>query len=104
MQFSMNSVISSGNTSVRDHIEGIDNYGAGLLDLEPEFQPQTRAQRRKMLEDEKPYIASFEFANFPGYAVVNVCDAGVTADIFVADSDKIWKSVSLLREGKESIQ
>jgi len=96
VQFSMNSVISSANTSVRDHLEGVGNYGGGLVELEPEFQPQTQAQRRKMLEEEKPYIASFEFANFPGYAIVNVSGAGVTADIFVADSDKAWKSVSLM--------
>jgi len=104
VQFSMNSVISSPDTSVRNQLEGVENYGAGLLDLEPEFQPQTRTLRRRMLEDEKPYIASFEFASFPGYAVIEVCDADVTADIFVADSDKAWKSVSLLGQRKEDVQ
>jgi len=63
--------------------------------LEPEFQPETEAERCKMLEDEKPYITSFEFAAFPGYAVINASDEGVTADIFVGDSAKAWKSVSL---------
>jgi UDP-2,3-diacylglucosamine pyrophosphatase LpxH len=94
-QFSMNSVIDSPNISVRDHFEGVENYGAGLLELEPEFQPDTKQQRQKMLEDEKPYIERFEFADFPGYAVINVSDAGINADIYTGDSDKMWKSISL---------
>ncbi len=95
VQLSMNSVISSPNSIVRDHLEGLDNYNGDLVKLEPQFQPDTEAQRRKMLEDEKPYITSFEFADFPGYAVINVSDDNVTADIFVGDSGKAWKSVSL---------
>ena len=94
-QFSINSVIDSPNISVRDHLEGVDNYGDALVELEPEFQPDTRQQRQKMLEDEKPYIERFEFANFPGYAVINVSDAGINADIYTGDSGKIWKSVPL---------
>jgi len=96
VQFSMSSVISSPNPSVRDYLEGLNNYGPDLVKLEPEFQPDTEAQRRKMLEDEKPYITSFEIADFPGYAVINVSDDDVTADIFVGDSNKAWKSVSLI--------
>jgi len=95
VQFSMNSVISSPKPSVRDYLEGVENYGGDLVKLEPEFQPETEAERRKMLEDEKPYVTSFEFADFPGYTVINVSDADVTADIFVGDSAKAWKSVSL---------
>jgi hypothetical protein len=95
VQFSMNSVISSPDPKVRDHLEGLNNYGGDLVKLEPEFQPETEAERRKMLEDEKPYITSFEIADFPGYTVINVSDDDVTADIFVGDSAKAWKSVSL---------
>jgi len=94
-QFSMNSVISSPNISVRDHFKGLDNYCAGLVDLESEFQPDSRQLREKMLEDEKPYITHFEFANFPGYAVIKVSDAGIRADVYTGDSGEIWKSVPL---------
>jgi len=94
-QFSMNSVLNSSSISVRDHLEGIENYGGSLVELEPEFQPDTKQQRQKMLEDEKPYIDHFEFANFPGYAVINVSDTGISADIHTGDSDKIWKSTHL---------
>jgi hypothetical protein len=94
-QFSMNSVIDSENISVRNHLEGVENYNAALVDLEPEFQPDTRRQRQNILEDEKPYIERYEFASFPGYAVINVSDAGINADIYTGDSGKIWKSVPL---------
>ena len=94
-QFSMNSVIDSPNISVRDRFEGVGNYDAALLDLEPEFQPDTKQERQKMLEDEKPYIDHFEFADFPGYAVINISDAGINADIYTGDSGEVWKSVPL---------
>ncbi len=96
VQFSVNSVISSPDISVRDHLEGVENYGARLIELEPEFQPDTKLERQKMLEEEKPCIIGFEYADFPGYAIINVSDAGVKADIYTGDSGKVWKSVSLI--------
>ena len=95
VQFSMNSVISSPKILVKNHLEGVKNYGGRLVELEPEFQPDTKEQRQKMLEDEKPYITYFEYANFPGYAVINVSDTGINADIYTGDSGKVWKSVPL---------
>ncbi len=37
----------------------------------------------------------FEFANFPGYAVINVSDVGINADIYTGASDNLWKSTAL---------
>lgn len=95
VQFSVNSVIDSPDPAVRDHLEGVKHYGGSLVDLEPEFQPDTVAERRTLLEREKPYIAAFECADFPGFAVLQVSDAGVTADIHIGSSDTVWKSVRL---------
>jgi len=61
VQFSMNSVISSPETSVKDYLKGLGNYDPDLVDLEPEFSPDTKQQRQKILEDEKPHISYFEF-------------------------------------------
>ena len=94
-QFSMSSVLSSPTISVKNHLEGIEHYGAGLVELDPAFQPDTKQQRQQMLEDEKPYITHFEFANFPGYAVIHVSDVGINADIYIGDSDTMWKSTVL---------
>ena len=95
VQFSMNSVISSSEISVRNHLKGLGNYGPALVDLEPEFSPATKEQRQKMLENEKPYITYFEYANFPGYAVINVSDSGINIDIYKGASDTLWKNVPL---------
>lgn len=95
VQFSVNSVISSPKVLVRDQLEGVEKYGGQLVELEPEFQPDTKQERQKLLEDEKPYIAYFEYADFPGYAVINVSEARINIDIYTGDSDKVWKNVSL---------
>ena len=95
VQFSVNSVISSPKILVRDQLEGVENYGSALVELEPEFQPDTKEQRQKLLEDEKPYIAYFEYADFPGYAIINVSDTGINAEIYTGDSDNVWKNVPL---------
>lgn len=95
VQFSMNSVISSSNIVVRDQREGVENYGGPLVVLEPEFQPDTEPQRRKMLEDEKPYITYFDYANFPGYAIIHASEADIVIDIYVGDSEKAWKNISI---------
>jgi len=101
VQFSVNSVIDSPSVSVRNHLEGIEDYGSSLVDLEPEFQPDTIKERRTLLDREKPYIAGFEYADFPGYAVIHVSDAGVSAEIHVGDSDAAWKNVPL-RDSRRS--
>jgi hypothetical protein len=96
VQFSMNSVISSPKVSVKNHLEGLKSYGASLVELEPEFQPETKSERQTLLEREKPSIARFEYADFPGYAVIHVSDTKISADIYLGDSDKLWKTVSLV--------
>jgi len=77
------------------YLQGVNNYGSALVELEPEFQPDTKEQRQKSLEDEKPYIAYFEYANFPGYSIINVSDTGINIDIYTGDSSKVWKNVPL---------
>jgi 3',5'-cyclic AMP phosphodiesterase CpdA len=95
VQLGMNSVVSAPKVTVKNHLEGLKAYGGALVELEPEFQPDTRAQRRRLLEQEEPQIAHFEFADFPGYAVIHVSDATIRADIYPADADQPWKTVSL---------
>ena len=95
VQLGMNSVVSAPKVVVKNRLEGLKGYGGALVELEPEFQPNTREERRTLLEREKPQIAHFEFADYPGYAVIHVSDAAVRADIYPADSDKLWKTVSL---------
>jgi len=95
VHFSINSVISSSQIEVRDAMEGVEKYGGSLVELEPEFQPDNKQDRMKLLEEEKPYIARFEYADLPGYAIIDVSGRGVSATIYKGDSDAAWKTVSL---------
>lgn len=95
VQFSLSSVISSRRVSVKSYREGVKDYGDSQVELEPEFQPATKDERRQSLDREKPYITRFEYADLPGYAVIHVADAGVSADIYLGDSDTLWKTIPL---------
>ncbi len=95
VQLSLSSVISSPKVSVKDLREGIKNYSERLLDLEPEFQPATKDERRRALEHEKPYITRFEYADFAGYAIISVSDTRVSADLYLGDSGTLWKTIPL---------
>jgi hypothetical protein len=95
VQFALNSVINKAQVPVKNHLEGVQNYGGRLVELEPDFQPGTLEQRRSLLEREKPHIARFEHAELAGYAIFHVSDAGVRADIYLDDSEKPWKTVPL---------
>jgi hypothetical protein len=95
VQFSINSVISASDVQAANALEGVENYRGSLVDLEPEFQPDTRQDRIKSLDDEKPFITRFEYADFPGYAIINVSDSGVEAEIYKDYSSTLWKKVSL---------
>ncbi|UCC99999.1 MAG: metallophosphoesterase [Phycisphaerales bacterium] len=101
IQFSVNSVISSPEVKVANALEGIESYGGSLVDLEPEFQPDTKQTRIESLEAEKPYITRFEFADFPGYAIINVSDSQIEAEIYKGHSSSLWKKASLVTAAKK---
>jgi hypothetical protein len=46
-------------------------YGPALVDLEPNFSPQTKEQRKRALSEEAKYISKFELADMPGYAIIS---------------------------------
>ncbi len=93
VQLGLSSVIGAPEVAVKNHLEGVKNYSGKLVELEPEFQPPTKDERSKLLEQEKPHITHFEFADFPGYAIIHVSDARVNADIYLGNSGKLWKAV-----------
>lgn len=95
VQISMSSVIHSPEISVKDPLTGIEHYGPALVDLEPAFQPETEAQRRQILGREKPAITHFDYAEFPGYAMIEVSDEGIDLTSFLGHSNKVWKRLSL---------
>lgn len=48
-----------------------NEYGPSLVDLEPQFSPETEVQRCQALAEEAKYITSFTLADMPGYAIIS---------------------------------
>ena len=96
VQLSLGSVIPAPDAPIQDHLEGTKFYNADLVDLEPDFSPDTIQQRRAILEKEAPHIRYYEYADFCGYATVTISpDKEVTATIFANVDRMPWKIMSL---------
>lgn len=94
-QLAVSSVLKSEEIAPKDVRGGVEQYNEKLLDLEPNHSPETREIRRKWIEEERPSITQFDYADTAGFAMIHVGDAAVTADIYNGANGKIWKSVTL---------
>ena len=94
-QLAVNSVIPRPVETPGNLIEGADNYTPDQIRVEPSFSPDTQDERRAVLAAEAPFITHFEYADAPGYAVVSVDKARVTAQIYSALGHKLWKTRDL---------
>lgn len=78
-----------------DGLEGLEHYGTALLDLEPEFSPETAERRRNALEAERPFVERFEYARTWGHALVRVRGREMTAEVYRGLSREPWKRIDL---------
>lgn len=90
-QLAINSVVRNDTEQALYEKAGVADYSAGLLDLEPNFSPSTREDRRAWIERERPSITSFDYARSAGYATLWVYADRVEADIYLGYADEIWK-------------
>jgi len=96
VQVGLGSVIPSLNAPIKNHLKGLDTYGADLVHLEPNFSPGSLEARREILEKEKPYIRYYEYADFCGYASVRVDSRrDVTLSIFANADEQPWTVANL---------
>lgn len=96
IQLGIGSVIPSADVVAKDHIGGLDAYSADLVKLEPDFAPATLELRKAILEKEKPFIKHFEYADFCGYASVEISKKNsVTLSIFKGTATTPWTTVNL---------
>src|SRR5207237_1259751 len=72
VQLAVSSIISKPDVAATQPRVGVGAYGPDLVDLEPRFSPETLAARRDALIAERPSIRSYEYADAPGYALVEV--------------------------------
>lgn len=96
VQVAIGSVIDGPNAAVKNHLKGLDVYNAGLLDLEPKFSPDTFQERKDNIENERPFIEHFEFADFCGYATMSISDKSeVEMTIYKNVDSNAWTTVNL---------
>jgi Calcineurin-like phosphoesterase len=96
VQVGLGSVIPSLDSPVKNHLKGLDAYGSDLVNLEPHFVPASLETRIEILKKEKPFIRHYEFADFCGYASINVSkQREVTLSIFANADRHPWTTVNL---------
>jgi hypothetical protein len=63
-------------------LSGVHEYTPDQIKAEPDFSPTNEADRRALLQPEAQFIRHFEYGDAPGYAVVNVDESRVTANLY----------------------
>lgn len=95
LQLAMSSVIHSNDPQPRNELAGSKDYTADQVAVEPSFSPATADQRRAVYTAEAPLVSRFQYADLPGYAVVEVKGARVTATIYSGVTRKAWRRLEL---------
>lgn len=94
-QLAISSILSARDQRPRQLLEGLEAYGPELTELEPKFQPESKAERRALFAAERPHLSHFEYADTAGYAVVRVSGAHVTADVFNGTAEQPWRTIDV---------
>lgn len=94
-QLAVSSVINALETKPKDELHGVQEYTEDQIRVEPQHSPGTETQRRAIYTAERPFVADFEYADLPGYAVVTVDGPRVTAEVFAGVSRQKWRTVEL---------
>lgn len=96
VQICTGSVIESLEAPVKDHLDGLQHYHADLVNLEPKFSPSSLDERKRNLEDEKPFIRHYEYADFMGYSTISVSSSNeVKMAVYQNAQAKPWKVLNV---------
>ena len=63
--------------------------------VEPNFSPATETERRKIYDEEAPFVTQFQYADLSGHAIITVDGKQVTAKMFAGTSRELWRTVQL---------
>ncbi|MFM8336728.1 MAG: metallophosphoesterase family protein [Opitutaceae bacterium] len=94
-QFALSSVINAPAVTPKTQLQGVDDYTGDQIRVEPAHSPATEKERRAVYDTERPFVKAFEYADLPGYAVVTVDGANVTARMYSGLSRDLWRTVNL---------
>ena len=94
-QFALSSVLNAPTAKPKDLLDGAAAYTPDQISVEPNFSPANSAERRAVYEAERAHVRDFAYADLPGYAVVTVEGARVTAKMFSGATRDLWRTVDL---------
>ena len=95
LQLAVSSVISEPKVVPHHVLNGVANYNADQVSVEPDFSPATETQRRAVYQAESPFVKQFEYADLPGYALVAVNGPKITARIYAGVGLQVWRTLEL---------
>jgi Calcineurin-like phosphoesterase len=97
LQLAVSSIINAPEVKPKDELSGVQDYSGDQVKVEPKHSPGTEPQRRAVYDAERPFVRQFDYADLPGYAVVTVNGAEVSAKIFSGVSRDVWRTVEITK-------
>lgn len=95
LQLGASSVINEPEPKPQHLLSGVKDYNSDQVNVEPNFSPATEQQRRAVYPMEAPFVKQFQYADLPGYAVVQVNGPQVTASIYSGIGRQVWRTLAL---------
>jgi hypothetical protein len=95
LQLGVSSVISAPQPQPHHLLSGVKDYNGDQVTVEPSFSPATEQQRRAVYQAEAPLVKQFQYADLPGYAVVQVNGPRVTAIVYSGVGRQAWRTLAL---------
>ena len=95
VQLAISSVATDPGAAAKDERKGLEAYQPDLIELEPKHSPETAAERRALLEAERPFIERFEYADTWGHARLRFSRDSVQADVCRGLGTEAWRTLKL---------
>jgi 3',5'-cyclic AMP phosphodiesterase CpdA len=97
LQLAVSSIINAPEVKPKDVLNGLQDYTGDQVKVEPNHSPGTEKERRAVYDAERPFVRQFDYADLPGYAVVTVNGAEVSAKIFSGVGRELWRTVAMTK-------
>ncbi len=95
LQLGVSSVINEPAPRPQHLLSGVKDYNGDQVTVEPNFSPATEEQRRAVYQAEALLVKQFQYADLPGYAVVQVNGPRVTAIVYSGVGRQAWRTLAL---------
>lgn len=97
VQVGLSSVITNPRPEPHHLLSGVQAYNPDQVTVEPDFSPGTEQQRREVYESERRCVREFQYADLPGYAIVEVSGTRVVASVYSGLTPTAWRSLDLTK-------